>query len=65
VSEVTTMAEMFNGASSFAQTLCGAWLTSTADKDGMFDGSSARLCTSTSTSTSTSTATTTFTSKAA
>ena len=45
VSSVTTMVNMFNGASSFKQTLCrGAWLISKADKDGMFDGSSGRIC---------------------
>ena len=44
VSRVTDMEEMFNDASSFAQTLCGAWLTSTAKNDGMFDGSSGRIC---------------------
>ena len=45
VSSVTDMEQMFSGASSFAQTLCGdAWLTSTADKDGMFVGSFGRIC---------------------
>ena len=44
VSRVTNMEEMFTRASSFKQTLCGAWLTSTADKDRMFDGSSGRIC---------------------
>ena len=49
VSKVTDMEEMFNGASSFAQMLCGdAWVTSTANKDRMFDGSSGRICTTTS-----------------
>jgi hypothetical protein len=60
------MKEMFSGASSFAQTLCGAWLTSTANKDGMFDGSPGRICTpggkkTTSKTTSTSTETTSTT----
>ena len=35
---------LFKGASSFAQTLCGAWLTSTAKKKEMFEGSSGRIC---------------------
>ena len=46
VSRVTSMEKMFHSASSFAQTLCGKWQTSTADKDGMFDGSSGKICTS-------------------
>ena len=55
VSRVTNMEYMFFGASSFAQTLCGAWLTSTADKNRMFDDSPGRLCTiSMTTSTTTS-----------
>ena len=54
VLRVTTMEEMFFGASSFAQTLCGAWVTSTANKDGMFDDSSGQICTTTSTSKTTS-----------
>ena len=45
VSKVTNMKQMFAGASSFARTLCGAWRTSTADKDSMFDGSFGRICT--------------------
>ena len=44
VSSVTDMGFMFHSASAFAQTLCGAWMTSRADKDGMFDGSPGRLC---------------------
>ena len=64
VSRVTTMKQTFAGTSSFAQTLCGAWLTSAADKDGMFDGSSGRLCTTTSTSYSATTTTSTSISKA-
>merc|ERR1712032_862409 len=58
VSRVTNMKQMFAGASSFAQVLCSVWQTSTADKDGMFDGSTGWICT---TSTSTSTPTTTST----
>merc|ERR1719174_348174 len=50
---VINMKEIFSGASSFAQTLCGAWSTSTAKKDGMFDGSSGRLCAATITTPST------------
>ena len=60
VSKVTSMEEMFSGASSFAQALCDKWLTSTADTNAMFDGSSGRLCT-----TSTTLSTTAFTSKKA
>merc|ERR1719174_3559147 len=59
VSGVTNMNAMFKGASSFSQTLCGAWRTSTADKDSMFDGSSGRLCTSIISTPSTTTTTTT------
>ena len=60
VSSVENMADMFFEASSFEQTLCGeAWLTSTADKEGMFDGSPGRICATSSTATmSTSTTTT-------
>ena len=50
VSRVTDMGGMFSGAASFAQTLCGAWGTSAADKEGMFDDSSGRICATTSTS---------------
>jgi len=40
VSSVTNMRYMFQGASSFNHTLCGAaWVHSTADKRGMFVGS--------------------------
>merc|ERR1719174_3592411 len=60
VSRVTNMEEMFSGASSFAQTLCGAWQTSTADKKEMFTRSSGRICT-TSTTTSVTTSMTTST----
>jgi hypothetical protein len=56
------MEEMFSGASSFTQTLCGAWQTSTADKKEMFTRSSGRICT-TSTTTSVTTSMTTSTSK--
>ena len=55
VSMVTTMVEMFFGASSFAWKLCGAWSTSTANKEGMFR--KIQICTtmmSVSTSTTTS-----------
>ena len=51
VSKVTSMEDMFYSASSFTQTLCAEWHTSTADKDGMFDGSSGRICASNSKST--------------
>ena len=44
VSSVTNMRIMFYGARSFAQTLCGEWSISAADKDEMFDGSSGRIC---------------------
>ena len=50
VSRVTNMEDMFYSASSFAQTLCGKWQASKADKDGMFDGSSGRICKTTSNS---------------
>ena len=49
VSRVTNMVEIFSGTASFTQTLCGAWSTSKADKDRMFDGSSGKMCTTTST----------------
>ena len=45
VSRVINMEDMFSGASSFTQTLCFAWYTSKADKDGMFTDSSGRMCT--------------------
>ena len=51
VSKVGNMEEMFYGASSFTQMLCGTWQTSTADKKGMFDGSSGRICMSSVTTT--------------
>merc|ERR1719201_1621684 len=35
--DVSSMSKMFNGASSFAQTLCGVWFTSTANKEEMFE----------------------------
>merc|ERR1719331_1530998 len=41
------MEEMFSGAASFAHNLCGAWITSTANKDGMFDRSFGRIFTAT------------------
>jgi len=44
VSSVTHMHAMFDGASKFDQTLCGAWKTSTAKKDKMFNDSPGRLC---------------------
>ena len=49
VSRVTNMEEMFSGASSFTQTLCGAWSASKAYKGGMFDGSFGQMCTTTTT----------------
>ena len=36
VSKVNFMTSTFEGATSFNQTLSGAWSTSTADKDDMF-----------------------------
>jgi len=44
VSSVANMRKIFNGASSFAQTLCGVWFNSTADKESMLEGSSGRIC---------------------
>ena len=44
VSSVTEMCFMFYDASSFAQTLCGAWKTAKANKDQMFEGSRGKLC---------------------
>jgi len=41
---VTTMYWMFNGASSFTQTLCDEWKDSKADKEGMFTGSPGKFC---------------------
>merc|ERR1712110_567714 len=58
VSSVTTMLGMFYRASSFAQTLCGAWRTSTAVKIHMFIFSRGRLCLSTSTRSTTTSMTT-------
>ena len=49
VSRVTNMEHMFLYAASFAQTLCGKWYTSAANKDGMFDESSGRMCETTTT----------------
>ena len=47
VSSVTSMYGMFDGATAFTRTLCGAWKVSTAQgKDGMFSGSSGKLCSS-------------------
>jgi hypothetical protein len=48
---VTKMDSMFQGAKSFSQTLCGAWVKSTASgKSGMFSGSSGKImCTTTTT----------------
>merc|ERR1719460_2812189 len=48
VSKVTDMRYMFRSASSFKQTLCGKWITSTANKDRMFEGSPGKLGTCTS-----------------
>ena len=45
VSKVANMSNMFKGASYFARTLCGdTWITSTAKKEAMFEGSSGRVC---------------------
>ena len=45
VSRVKNMNTMFYAAKSFNQTLCaGAWLTSTADKYGMFKDSPGQIC---------------------
>jgi len=44
VSSVTNMQSMFYYAQSFSRTLCGAWKTSTANKNGMLYGSSGRIC---------------------
>merc|ERR1711939_106752 len=43
VSSVTDMDFMFYRASSFKQTLCGAWLESKASKKGMFVRSEGRI----------------------
>ena len=43
VSTATNMKKMFYLAKSFSQTLCGAWATSTAVKEGMFTGSRGKL----------------------
>ena len=44
VSNVFTMADMFRGATSFEQTLCGhAWVYSEADQEGMFENSSGSI----------------------
>ena len=53
VSSVTDMDNMFSGAESFSQTLCGdAWVNSKATKEDMFVSSSGSIssteCTSTS-----------------
>ena len=44
VSSVNSMIQMFASASSFEQTLCGAWMDSKAEKDGIFEGSAGRIC---------------------
>merc|ERR1712032_995602 len=44
VSSVIDMRHMFERASSFTGKLCDTWFTSTADKEGMFDGSSGENC---------------------
>jgi len=44
VSRVTNMTYVFKGASSFTRTLCGAWSTSTAKQEGIFEGSSGKIC---------------------
>ena len=51
VSKVANMNNMFAGAKAFSQTLCGAWVKSTASgKGGMFTGSSGKImCTTTTT----------------
>merc|ERR1712147_597336 len=44
VSSVTNMDDMFEGATSFEQTLCGAaWVHSKATKEGIFVGSSGSI----------------------
>jgi len=45
VSKVNNMLFMFQSASSFRQTLCGAWKTTRANKAAMFVGSSGKMCT--------------------
>jgi len=59
VSSVINMDKMFYKASSFAQALCGKWLTSKAITEDTFDGSSGEICTSESTTSFTTTLTTT------
>merc|ERR1719201_3009503 len=51
VSKVTEMGQMFTSAKAFSQTLCGAWVKSTANGKGkMFTGSSGKImCTTTTT----------------
>merc|ERR1719198_1497247 len=43
VSSATSLQNMFYHAKSFSQTLCGAWATSRADKEGMFTGSRGKI----------------------
>merc|ERR1719198_2212216 len=43
VSSATSLKNMFHHAKSFSQTLCGAWATSRADKEGMFTGSRGKI----------------------
>jgi len=44
VSSVLNMDYMFSSASAFTRTLCGAWATSSAQKNGMFSNSPGRIC---------------------
>merc|ERR1712032_638508 len=57
VSAVTNMQNMFSGATLFHQTLCSvAWVTSTANENDMFKGSTGSIgCTTTTTTTTTTT----------
>ena len=41
--DLISMKMMFHGASSFKQTLCGAWRQSNAHQDRMFTGSQGRI----------------------
>ena len=43
VSSATSLKHMFYHAKSFSRTLCGAWATSRADKEGMFTGSRGKI----------------------
>ena len=44
VSRVTSMRKMFASTLRFTQTLCGAWHTSKARKDDMFEFSGGQIC---------------------